>query len=73
MAKALGDWSGPITRLDFDALSEDWEREITRAYTELGLDLSEKALTAMRAVVVKSEAGRHRGHADQLERFSNRP
>ena len=67
---ALKDWSGPITRLSFDALNADWEREMTRCYGELGLDLSPQALAAMRKQMVASASGRHHDHSQQLERFS---
>ena len=72
MARALADWDGPIARLHFDALGEDWETEIRRAYAELGLDLSPAARTAMRAQMAGSENGHHRAHAQQLRRFSAR-
>ena len=67
---ALRDWSGPIARLHFDALNADWEREITRAYAELGLALTEDALTAMRSLMAGSEKGHHLAHAEQLKVFA---
>ena len=70
MEAALKDWSGPISRLSFDALTADWEREITRCYSELGLDLSPQALAAMRQQMAASASSQHHDHSQQLERFS---
>jgi len=71
MADALSSWNGPITRLEFDALNQNWEREITRAYAELGLGLTETALAAMRAAMAKSASDQHQMHSDQLANFEN--
>ncbi len=67
---ALANWSGPIARLEFEALNADWEGEIRRTYSELGLDLSDWALDAMRATMAESETGHHHAHSQQLERFA---
>lgn len=67
---ALANWSGPIARLQFDALNADWESEIRRAYNELGIELTSDALTAMRTLMRGSETGHHRAHSEQLQRFS---
>ena len=72
MAEALGNWDGPVTRLDFDALNEDWEASIRRTYADLGLTLTERALVAMRAVMDESARGSHRDHSAQLARFAER-
>jgi hypothetical protein len=66
---ALNDWAGPIARLHFDALNENWEREIRRAYATLALDLTPQALAAMRRLMEESAKGHHRAHSEQLERF----
>lgn len=71
MAEVLAGWSGPITRLEFDALNENWEREISRAYAELGLDLTQTALAGMRAAIAKSASDQHQMHSDQLANFAN--
>jgi hypothetical protein len=71
IASALADWQGPVAKLEFDALSTDWEREIARVYGELGLALTQPALEAMRAVMAESEGGRHRAHSEQLAHFAN--
>lgn len=70
LAEALDGWTGPVARLDFDALGEDWEREMVRAYDQLGLQLTPRARAAMQALMAKADDGAHRGHARQLERFS---
>ncbi|QUL38246.1 sulfotransferase [Erythrobacter sp. JK5] len=72
METALAEWPGPIARLHFDALNADWEGEIRRTYAELGLDLSDAALTAMRATMADSQSGDHRAHSQQLKRFAAR-
>lgn len=70
MASALKNWTGPIARLHFDALNEDWEREISRAYAELEITLSPQALAAMRKLMAASNKGHHHAHSEQLRRFS---
>ena len=70
VAAALKDWSGPISRLHFDALGEDWEREMHRCYAELGLDFTPQALAAMRTQMAASASGQHHAHSQQLARFS---
>ena len=72
MKTALTAWEGPIVRLDFDALGEDWEREMHRCYGELELDLTPPAIAAMRAAMAGDDTGRHKSHAQQLARF-NKP
>lgn len=67
MAAALAHWSGPIARMDFAALGEDWEREITRCYADLGLDLTAQALAAMHTQMTKSAKGPHTAHRQQLQ------
>jgi hypothetical protein len=67
---ALETWNGPVARLQFDALNADWEHELRRIYTELGLDLTDQALIAMRALMADSESGQHRAHSEQLKRFA---
>ncbi len=69
MAQSLAHWGGLITHLQFDALNADWEQEIRRTYSDLELDLTPQALTAMRAIMTASESGKHRAHAEQLDRI----
>ncbi len=70
MAAALSNWNGPVAHLTFNALNDDWEREISRAYEELGLTLSDTALAAMRQTMLQSENGQHHAHSEQLEGFA---
>ncbi len=72
IAKALSSWSGAVSHLEFDALNADWEAEITRAYTNLGLELTGAALSAMRATMASNATGHHNAHSEQLERFAAR-
>ncbi|MCK0127851.1 sulfotransferase [Erythrobacter sp. F6033] len=72
MASALANWKGPVARLHFDALNADWEGEITRTYSTLGMDLTPDALRAMQSQMLESQSGRHVAHADQLARFSQK-
>jgi len=66
---ALANWSGPIAYLHFDDLNADWEGSIARAYTDLELDLSPAALSAMRAEAAQSAKGQHHSHSAQLDGF----
>jgi hypothetical protein len=70
MAAALADWRGPVVRLEFDALGADWEAEMRRTYAELDLDLTPRALAAMRSEMASSERGAHRSHSEQLAGFA---
>ncbi|PKP97338.1 MAG: sulfotransferase, partial [Alphaproteobacteria bacterium HGW-Alphaproteobacteria-15] len=70
MADTLAGWHGPVTRLAFDELNNDWEAAIRRAYSELKMTLAPDAVAAMRATMKASQNGLHRGHSAQLERFA---
>ncbi len=70
MKTALAGWDGPVARLRFTALNADWEREIARAYRELGLPLSYEAQRRMRRLMHKSESGGHAAHSLQLAHFA---
>ncbi|MGB3805996.1 MAG: sulfotransferase [Erythrobacter sp.] len=70
MDAALADWDGPIARLNFSALNEDWEREIERAYRELGLFLTPEARRRMQRVMRRGADGDHAAHSHQLDRFA---
>ena len=70
MAAALNGWNGPVVRLHFDALNADWEHEIARCYSELGLNLTPQALATMRAQMAGSADGHHTAHSEQLQRFA---
>ena len=62
MNTALRQFAGPVTEVDYAALGADWMGEIARVYRELGLDLSEQALAAMRAEMGRAERSPHRHH-----------
>ncbi|MEM1197042.1 MAG: sulfotransferase [Pseudomonadota bacterium] len=66
---ALKNWQGPLTRLSFEELNVDWQSALTRAYRDLGLELTAAALSAMRRFVEGSRKGQHHAHAQQLSRF----
>ncbi|MEM9086733.1 MAG: sulfotransferase [Pseudomonadota bacterium] len=67
--QALKDWRGLIAHLTFEELNADWERAIARAYRDLDLNLTPKALSAMQSLMAKSDQGRHRAHSEQLAQF----
>lgn len=67
---ALRAWSGPLVRLSFEEMNDDWERAITRAYNQLGLALTPAALAAMRTMMAKSDQGPHRSHSMQIRDFT---
>jgi len=70
MKRALDEWTGPVARLRFSALNDDWEGEIRRAYRELGLTMTDRALKRMRRLMRASESGNHAAHSLQLARFA---
>lgn len=70
IANALKGWTGPVARLQFDALNADWETEIARTYRGLGLTLTPQAMTAMRAMMTRSAKGQHLKHSKQLGHFA---
>ncbi|MEL7217285.1 MAG: sulfotransferase [Pseudomonadota bacterium] len=72
IADAIANWTGPVARLEFDALNSDWENEIERAYSELDLDLTDKARQSMHLAMTESETGHHHAHSEQLARFAAR-
>lgn len=66
---ALAQWTGPVARVDFAALSADWRGEISRTYAALGLALTPQALSAMEAEQARSARDTHHAHARDLARF----
>lgn len=70
MTNALQEWDGPLARLCFEDLNDDWLGAIGQCYSELGLTLSKEAQQAMFLQMKSSFAGVHRSHARQLERFA---
>jgi hypothetical protein len=73
LAAVLADWHGPVARLDFDELADDWESAIRRCYAALGLTLTSDALRAMHRMMAASESGAHHSHAAQLASFAEAP
>ncbi len=70
MNAALKDFTGPVARVDFDALNRDWSSEISRTYDALGLKLSEGAAQAMAAEQQQASQSAHRHHRAAYRRFS---
>lgn len=68
--KALASHQGPVAEVQFDALGADWETEIRRIYTTLGLSLSEQAVAAMRGEMRANATSPHLAHRTQLDRFN---
>lgn len=62
MDKALGNFSGPLALVEYDALDAYWEGAIAKAYGSLGLRLSAQALEAMRAEQQRSKSSPHHLH-----------
>lgn len=69
MDEALAVFDGPVARVDFAALDEDWEREIEAVYAALGLTLSDAARAAMREEQRRAAAAPHTLHREQIRRF----
>jgi len=67
---ALAEFNGPVGHVHFDELDKDWEGEIKRLYTGLGIALSDEAMSAMRKEMAASEGGAHVRHAAQLSHFT---
>jgi len=67
---ALAEFNGPVAHVHFDELDKDWEGEIKRVYSGLGIALSDEAMSAMRKERAASEGGAHIRHAAQLSNFT---
>jgi hypothetical protein len=63
MEAALDGFSGHVTHMPFDELGRQPEAAITRAYSELGLELTPKALTAIRRELKRNERSSHHDHS----------
>ena len=70
METALARFAGPVTEVDFEALSADWRGEIARAYAALGIALTPAALAAMEREQAAAEGSAHRRHAGDYGRFA---
>ncbi|KLE33698.1 hypothetical protein AAW01_05035 [Aurantiacibacter gangjinensis] len=71
MDAALAAFDGPVADVDFDALGENWETEITRIYATLSLPMSDETLPAMREEQRKASNGAHRHHGKQIQAFES--
>ncbi|WP_340586849.1 sulfotransferase [Erythrobacter alti] len=71
MDSALAEFAGPVTRVDFDALSANWEGQVERIYSELRLPMSELSLAAIRNEHERAATSEHREHARQYRAFAS--
>ncbi len=70
MNAALEEFDGPSSTVSFEDLNDDWEAEMQRAYSELGLELRHEALSAMRTEQDNAQSSPHHNHAAQQAKFS---
>lgn len=69
MDAALAAFDGCVAEVQFDALGEDWEGEITRIYDALQLDFTNQSREAMRREMRRNAASPHLSHQHDLDRF----
>lgn len=67
MDDARAHFVGPVAEVDFHALDQDWEAAIAQIYHDLGMDLSDAALQAMRAEQARASHSPHKQHAYSAE------
>ena len=70
MDDALGSFTGPLARVEFEALNADWEAEVARIYGDLGLPLTATALTKMRGEQARAADGEHQSHSRAYNAFA---
>lgn len=70
MGVALADFGGPVVRLNFTALNDDWRSEIRRIYVDLGLTMTGEAMGAMAREQTRAAQGDHTKHQEMLESFA---
>ncbi|WP_271077337.1 sulfotransferase family protein [Aurantiacibacter sp. MUD61] len=70
MAAALSGFNGPMSEVDFEALGEDWKAEMRRVYAELGLPLSDDAISAMGDEQTRAAQDKHTAHSRSYRNFS---
>ena len=70
MDTALAQFTGPLSRVDFEALNGDWESEVARIYHDLGLVLTPAALAGMHAEQSRAAAGDHHAHSETYKQFA---
>lgn len=69
VADALAQFKGPVARVHFDALGQDWKAAMHAIYASHGRIPSEAAIAAMGRETQRSAGGAHRAHARQLDGF----
>ena len=70
MDTALADFTGPLAKVDFAALDDDWEQAIAKLYKALDIDFTATALAAMRNEHRRSGKDAHRHHRSDLGRLN---
>ena len=63
---------GTSAAVGFDELNADWQGEIRRLYSELGLTLDDRALHAMTRELDRKSRKPHQSHSRQLQNFDLR-
>jgi len=71
MDAALATYSGPLAQVEFAALTHDWEAEVERIYSAIGVTLSPAARRAMQAEQSRASNSPHKSHSKQVENFAN--
>lgn len=69
---ALAQWTGPVARVEFEALNRDWRDTMAQVYAALRLPLTSAALAAMAAEQARATRDAHHAHARDLARFGSR-
>ena len=69
MKAFLQSHSGPSVEVAYDAMENDWEMEMGRVYSILGLALPGPLLTKMRNLMRAAKSGKHRQHVYRDEEF----
>ena len=68
---AIADFNGTVAHVHFEELGSDWQSEIARIYSELDIQLTPQARSAMAKEMTSSEGGAHSAHAAQLQGFKS--
>lgn len=70
MERALAQFTGPVAKVEFDALGADWRKEIIRVYAALNIEQTPTALAAIEREYERSSKGAHREHRAHMARFA---
>lgn len=65
----LAAFKGPVARVTFDALEDDWISAISTVYEVLGLRLYPASLDAMKIEQARAEKGAHNQHLSELNQI----